>query len=119
LRKHWLRYLLYLLRWQCSTPILAVCVVYFAKFGNVWATVIANLIGGLIFYWVDRFIFLHQYQEPVWAIKDDIDCFDCGTRVSRGYRLVKARGYDRSFVLNPQWRCESCSKEKFDKMFNL
>ena len=51
------KYLLYLLRWQLSTPILALCVCYFAGLGEIWATVIANLIGGLIFFWVDRFIF--------------------------------------------------------------
>lgn len=48
---------LYLMRWQLSTPILAFCVVYLATFGEFWATVIANFIGGLIFFWVDRLIF--------------------------------------------------------------
>ena len=51
------KYPLYLLRWQMSTPILALCVAYFAQLGTVWATVLANLIGGLLFFWVDRLIF--------------------------------------------------------------
>lgn len=51
------RFLLYLLRWQLSTPILALCLVCLAGLGELWATVIANLIGGCIFFWVDRFIF--------------------------------------------------------------
>jgi hypothetical protein len=51
------KYLLYLTRWQLSTPILALCVVWFATLGTTVATVLANLIGGLIFFWVDRWIF--------------------------------------------------------------
>jgi|LSQX01.3.fsa_nt_gb hypothetical protein len=51
------RFLLYLLRWQLSTPILAVVVAYFAYLGKWWAAAIANLIGGCIFFWVDKWIF--------------------------------------------------------------
>ncbi len=47
-------YFLYLLRWQLSTPILAVCLIWLHSLGELWATIIANLIGGLIFFWVDR-----------------------------------------------------------------
>lgn len=51
------QYGLYLLRWQLSTPILALCL-YFLTDLNEWAaTIIANLIGGLIFFWVDKKIF--------------------------------------------------------------
>ncbi len=42
-----MRYLMYLIRWQLSTPVLAFCVVFFSRYGNVWATVIANFLGGL------------------------------------------------------------------------
>ena len=51
------KYLMYLIRWQLSTPILAVCVALLATYGTTFATIIANLIGGLIFFWVDRWIF--------------------------------------------------------------
>ena len=51
------KYLMYLIRWQLSTPILAVCVVWLASLGTTWATIIANFIGGLIFFWVDKWIF--------------------------------------------------------------
>ena len=52
------QYLLYLLRWQLSTPILALSIFILTVYMNeLWATVIANLIGGLIFFWVDRLIF--------------------------------------------------------------
>lgn len=49
------RYLTYLARWQLSTPILAA--VMLLPWGVVVNTIIANLIGGLVFYWVDRWIF--------------------------------------------------------------
>jgi len=51
------RFFLYLIRWQLSTPILAVVVGYFAYMGEWVAAAIANLIGGTIFYNVDKFIF--------------------------------------------------------------
>lgn len=51
------KYLLYILRWQCSSPILAVCLYLLGGLNVVVATIIANLIGGLIFFWVDKWIF--------------------------------------------------------------
>jgi hypothetical protein len=48
--------MLYLLRWQLSTPILAI-VLYVLNTNAIVETIIANLIGGLIFYWVDKLIF--------------------------------------------------------------
>lgn len=46
-------FLLYLLRWQLSTPILYICL-RFLKLGTAMNTIVANLIGGMIFYWVDK-----------------------------------------------------------------
>jgi len=105
------RYLLYLGRWQLSTPILAFCVAFFAQFGDVWATIIANLIGGLVFFWVDRVIFTRDFNEPVWSVKSDVVCTDCG-RKARGYRLVYTGEYDRRKDHHPEFRCESCSERK-------
>lgn len=52
------RLLLYLLRWQLSTPILAIVVHYtIALYGSLISTIIANLIGGLLFYKIDKIIF--------------------------------------------------------------
>jgi hypothetical protein len=51
------KFLLYLVRWQCSTPILVPAIFLFAFLGNVWAIIIANFVGGLIFFWVDKWIF--------------------------------------------------------------
>lgn len=52
-----IRFLLYLLRWQLSSPILAIVLFLLADYGIGKATVIANLIGGITFFWVDRWIF--------------------------------------------------------------
>ena len=62
-----MKLLLYLFRWQLSTPILAI-VLHFLheKYGNLPSTIIANLIGGLVFYKIDKHIFKsrpEQYEE--------------------------------------------------------
>lgn len=53
--------LVYMLRWQLSTPILAIvpwCLaVYFGIKNYWWAAVITNLVGSWIIYPVDKFIF--------------------------------------------------------------
>lgn len=51
------RFLLYALRWQLSSPILAVCLIWLGGLGPIWATIIANAIGAAIFYIVDKKIF--------------------------------------------------------------
>jgi hypothetical protein len=109
------RYLLYLLRWQLSTPILAVCLAALAALGTLWTTVAANLIGGLLFFWVDRFIFTSRRLGPVWNIKEDVLCEDCGT-LAGGYRLVTCDNYDRANDARPQFRCERCSARKLEEL---
>lgn len=49
-------YILYIFRWICSTPIIAL-VLYLLNLNVIIETIIANLIGGIIFYWVDKKIF--------------------------------------------------------------
>jgi len=56
------RYLLYLGRWQLSSLVLAPVLALMT--GNpvtqprvIFATITANLIGGAIFYWIDKRIF--------------------------------------------------------------
>lgn len=51
------RFALYLLRWQASTIILAPCIAWLAPLGPIASAAIANLIGGVVFYFVDRRIF--------------------------------------------------------------
>lgn len=51
------RYLFYLCRWQLSTLVLAPVAILLAS-QNKWIQISAgNLIGGMIFYWIDKFIF--------------------------------------------------------------
>jgi hypothetical protein len=50
------KFLLYLIRWQLSTPILALCLNNLS-FSTTVNTIIANLIGGAIFFWIDKLIF--------------------------------------------------------------
>lgn len=53
-----MRFVLYLLRWQLSTPILWACLaVLLPAMDELWATVVANLVGGAVFYSVDERIF--------------------------------------------------------------
>ncbi|NOQ56257.1 MAG: hypothetical protein GQ477_05640 [Nanohaloarchaea archaeon] len=105
------RYILYLARWQLSTPILALVLIWLSTTDRWTATIIANLIGGLIFFWVDRYIFTTDTLDAQWEIKDKIRCTDCN-KVSRGYRLVKTENYDRTDDKIPKFRCERCSKKK-------
>lgn len=107
------KYALYLTRWQLSSPILALCLMYL-HFGVTWNTIIANFIGGLIFFWVDKFIFTSKATNPQWEVAEDIVCTDCG-KLSRGYRIVRAKGYDKTKDKFPEFRCEKCSSTKFQK----
>lgn len=111
------QFLLYLFRWQLSTPILAPIVAYFkhstALFGTRedWiAATIANLVGGCIFFWVDRYIFTGKGLE-LWQISEGA-CASCGSKDTL-YRLVQAKNYDRT-TATPIFLCEPCSKVKLE-----
>ncbi len=104
------RFFLYLFRWQLSTPILWVVVKRLGA--GLWSTVLANLVGGMIFFWVDRFIFTSQAVE-VWHLKEG-RCDQCGAS-SHLWRLVKTAGYDKSDS-QPIFLCMKCSKEKTDAL---
>lgn len=51
------KFLLYALRWQLSSLILAPCLIWFGHLGEWWATIIANGIGACVFFIVDKWIF--------------------------------------------------------------
>ncbi|QSZ68175.1 hypothetical protein RJ40_12060 [Methanofollis aquaemaris] len=109
------RYGLYLIRWQLSTPLLAGVLILLSTMDPITATVIANLIGGLIFFWVDRFIFTSKALAAQWEVKENIRCVDCG-KVCRGYRLVKTTNYDKTDDNTPEFRCETCSQKKTEEL---
>jgi len=56
------KFILYLIRWQLSTIILAPCI-HYLPFDTLTKTIIANLIGGCIFFWIDKFIFKEEKNE--------------------------------------------------------
>ena len=108
-----IKYFLYLVRWQLSTPILAVIIIWLGA--GVWQTIFANFVGGLIFFWVDRWIFRTRAVQRIiieeWEYKDGVICADCG-KLCRGRRLVFTEGYDRRDDGSPQYRCPECSARK-------
>jgi hypothetical protein len=115
------KFFLYLIRWQLSTPILAPIVAYFKHSPHVFGTLedwyaaaIANLIGACIFFWVDRFIFKSKTVEK-WEMIESGKCHDCGkSGIVR--RLVEAVGYDRRDDPTPEYRCAECSKKKLEEI---
>ena len=109
------KYGLYLIRWQLSTPILAIVLKLLSNMSTLSATIIANLIGGLIFFWVDKIIFKKRSDVPLWEIKENIECYDCHKK-TKGYRIVEWGKYDRSGDKNPQYRCVECSINKMKKV---
>jgi len=80
---------------------------------GIWATVTANLIGGSIFFWIDRFIFT-SYAVEVWQFKDKGTCDNCGKEENL-WRLVRAPNYDKRDT-KPIFLCRECSKAKTDAL---
>lgn len=69
------RLLIYLLRWQLSIPILALVTWWLMDFGTIVGSIVANLIGGLIFYKIDKLIFkndtiMKEYNHWKVTIKE-------------------------------------------------
>lgn len=54
------KFVLYLCRWQLSSFVLAPCLFFLGYLGEWPAAIIANLIGGCIFFWVDKIIFKEE-----------------------------------------------------------
>jgi len=106
------KFILYMIRWQLSTPILWLAVKSLGV--GIWSTVIANLIGGAIFFWVDKFIFT-SYAVEVWHFKEKGKCDLCGKEESL-WRLVRAPNYDKRDELKPVFLCTKCSKQKTDEL---
>lgn len=51
-----------MLRWQMSSPLLAI-VLYTLNFGTWFETIIANFIGSIIFFFVDKWIFRNKENK--------------------------------------------------------
>lgn len=116
------KYTFYLIRWQLSTPILAPVIAYFKHSPSIFGvkedwigSAVANLIGGLIFFWIDKWIFKIPILGPMWEIKANIECADC-KKMCRGFRLVKTSNYDKTHDAEPEFRCDDCSKRKLEEL---
>ena len=46
----------YIIKWQLGTPVLLLCMIYLPG-SNLIKTILANIIGALLFYRVDKWIF--------------------------------------------------------------
>lgn len=55
------KFFLYLGRWQLSTPILWVVLLVLGN--SMFGTIVANLIGGCLFFFVDKRIFAERIQS--------------------------------------------------------
>ena len=71
------KYVFYLLRWQLSTPILAPIIALAKHSPSVFGTkedwigsAVANLVGGLIFFWIDRCIFSSDKSNSSVSLLD-------------------------------------------------
>lgn len=105
------RFMLYLIRWQLSTPILWLVIRNLGA--GLWQTIVANLIGGSIFFYVDKFIFTSKAAE-MWHFKEKGRCDACGREASL-WRLVLAPSYDRR-QSEPKFFCIECSKKRTDEL---
>lgn len=105
------RFILYLIRWQLSTPILWLVVRNLGA--GLWQTIVANLIGGGIFFWVDRFIFTSKAVE-MWHFKERGVCDACGKETAL-WRLAFAPNYDKRDA-EPKFYCFDCSKKRTDEL---
>jgi len=80
---------------------------------GIWPTIVANLIGGSIFFWVDKFIFTNKAIE-LWHYRETGICQRCGRNAAL-WRLVKADNYDKS-ASEPVFLCHRCSREKIAEL---
>ncbi len=118
-------FFLYLVRWQLSTLILAPSVAFFKHSPSIWGTkedwisaIVANLIGGCIFFWVDIFIFKSKSIEK-WEILKSGKCHDCGKSDLVKRLVIAPGGYDKSDDEEPEYRCVMCSEKKLVQLKKL
>ncbi len=110
------QYFLYLTRWQLSSPILFLCISLLHELSAIWQTIIANLIGGCLFYFIDKYIFniTKKFSDEVWEQVENVKCCDCG-KVNKGYRLIFKKNLYNKIEDVPQFRCKECSEKKYQQ----
>ena len=93
------RFMFYLFRWQLSTPILyGVLVMCNPVIGSMSSTILANLIGGCFFFFIDR---KRQHLAGV----QHIDSFSVNLNLARGEirisGIFKTRSYFADYLKHP------------------
>ena len=118
------KFILYHIRWQLSTPILAPIVSLFTNHGDtlfakdaLLGAIVANVMGASIFFWVDKIIF-HNKIDVTWErTTEPFACPDCGDIHTVGYRIIKYNKYNRE-TSQPVYRCTTCSQLKARHIFD-
>lgn len=112
-------YPIYLFRWGIlaipGTWILNKFQWLFPWMGIYEVMIISQIATGAWVYFVDKKIFKSPVFAPLWEIQEEVKCVDCG-QIAKGYRLVKTKNYDRTMDKFPEYRCETCSKNKLQKL---
>jgi hypothetical protein len=103
------KYGLYLLRWQLSTPILAGALYVLTFLDTLSATIVANLLGGLIFFWVDRYIFASNQLKGQLKMKSSIVNADCA-REMRARNDSKTEACSRITDGHPNFSAKSAQR---------
>ena len=57
--------MLYMARWQCSSPVLFLVIVVLQDYSPLTQTIVANLVGSLMFFPVDKLIFKKKNDAPM------------------------------------------------------
>jgi len=117
------KFFLYLLRWQCSTPILAVVTTWLASQNEWVAAAVANLIGGCIFFFIDRLIFKQPNSDiPLWQIAkgDNQYCYNCQKKSPVLFRVIEWKKFNwRAQRKDIHFRCAACAEQKLRALEEL
>ena len=118
---------IYIFRWIfISTPIMLLIMYpleYWLLLPVIFNLPIGQLFGGIVLYSIDCIILKNKVlneilrQGELWQIKENIICYDCNIKATKGYRLVfkdlLENTYDKTTDKNPEFRCWKCAISKY------
>lgn len=88
------------------------------KIHTIPAFLLNQFILANVFWFIDKAIFKGYFSIPhitLWQIEKNVKCADCGA-VGEGYRVVKAKNYDRLNDPEPEFRCPTCRERKLEEL---
>jgi hypothetical protein len=91
-------------------PTLAEPGIILASMGQIVAAVVANLIGGLLVFRVDQFIFSSQSLAAQPEVRRNITCMNCG-KIPRGHLLVRSGALTGSTIIYRRSGAKSVPRE--------